>query len=326
MKTDAVARRPFGACVAALLCSLFGVTAAAQPGDMTADGWYAWQVQATSATPRICCCTALPAGPNCDLDEDEHFGESRSAADRGGDVRIYVRVADDRTEDIRALSADCPVSAAEPITDFGRYDVAQSARWLQGQIEGPVTNEAIAAIALHEGEEALDVLRDTAAPGSARDRREQAIFWMAMVRLEDAAADLERFVFSDPDPEIRQHAAFSYAQSAAADIPDVLARQGRTDGDADVRAQAWFWLAENGAASAESAIFEALREDKDEDVREQAVFALSQLPTDRNVEALVTVLEEPDLPHDIREQALFWLAQSDSEKAFDYLDDLLGDN
>jgi hypothetical protein len=59
------------------------------------------------------------------------------------------------------------------------------------------------------------------------------------------------------------------------------------------------------------------------ELRKDAIFAMSQLQGERAVDALFAVLRNRQLPQGVREQALFWLAQSDSDRAFEYLDQLL---
>jgi hypothetical protein len=59
------------------------------------------------------------------------------------------------------------------------------------------------------------------------------------------------------------------------------------------------------------------------DLREDAIFAISRLPGERAVDALLGVLANPQMHREVREQALFWLAHSDSDRAFEYLDRLL---
>ena len=107
---------------------------------------------------------------------------------------------------------------------------------------------------------------------------------------------------------------------------ETLIRRGREHSDPDVRSDAWFWLARSGNDDSEDVIRRAVFEDRDDDVREDAVFALSQLPADRAVDALTGLLESRDVGMEIREQALFWLVQSDSDEAFEYIDNILSDN
>ena len=90
-----------------------------------------------------------------------------------------------------------------------------------------------------------------------------------------------------------------------------------------MRSQAWFWLAQSGAAEAESAISLAIRKEPDEEVREKAIFALSQLPDERSVKALITTAEDQTLSREQRRKAVFWLSQSASGDAVAYLDKVL---
>jgi HEAT repeat protein len=66
-----------------------------------------------------------------------------------------------------------------------------------------------------------------------------------------------------------------------------------------------------------------LLDDPDREVREEAVFALSQLPGDRAVDALLVLLEDRGMDRELRKAALFWLVQSDSDRAFMSVERLL---
>jgi hypothetical protein len=313
-----------------LVFALVTSPVAAQVAGLTNDGWHTWRVEAVESAPELCCYDwrgGRPANPGCDLDSRRGgYGSSSDAT--GGDVQLYVRMEDGAVVDIRALSASCPVTSTSPIIDLGQLDNAESVAWLENQIVAgsDLSSDAIAAVSVHEGDEAVRLLTDRARNAADEDIREESIFWMAQVRVSETADVLKDFIFDDDNADIREHAAFSYSQSNADDVAEVLIRQGRRDADPDVRTQAWFWLAQTEAVEAEDVILRAIREDADDDVREDAVFALSQLPEDRAVAALGQVLEDTDLDRDIREQALFWLVQSDTDEAFEYLDEILSAN
>lgn len=319
-------------CALLVVFSLMSLSAEAQISGMTQDGWHTWRVAAVTSAPEMCCFSwnrGSATRQGCDLDSHSGgFSTSSNIIDVSKDVQVFVRIDDGDVAEIRALSASCPVTSDEPIVDLGPVANAESVAWLDSHIEpdGDLAGDAIAAISVHQGEDAVDVLIKTAESRSDQDNREDAIFWMAQVRVEETSAELKKFVFDDRDSEIREHAAFSYAQSEANDVAGVLIRQGRTDKDPDVRSQAWFWLAQTGAGESEAAIRKAMRDDNDADVREQAVFALSQLPDDRAVEALADILEDSSLNMEVREQALFWLAQTESDEAFEYIDRILTNN
>jgi len=322
----------FIGCTLLIIVGLTSLTAKAQIAGMTDDGWHTWRVSAVNAAPEMCCFawnrgTATRQG--CDLDSRSGgFSTSSNVIDVSKDIQVFVRLDDGDVAEIRALSASCPVTSDNPIVDLGPLANAESVAWLSSHIEpgGDLAGDAIAAVSVHEGEEAVELLIKTAESRDDQDNREDAIFWLAQVRVEETSAELKKFIFDDRDPDIREHAAFSYAQSDAEDAADVLIRQGRTDEDPEVRSQAWFWLAQTGADQSEAAIRRAMHDDDDEDVREEAVFALSQLPDDRAVNALAEILEDESLDMEVREQALFWLAQTESDEAFEYIDRILTSN
>lgn len=107
---------------------------------------------------------------------------------------------------------------------------------------------------------------------------------------------------------------------------DKILTTGRSHSDPEMRAEAWFWLAQRASPKAGTEIHRAIAEDVDEDVREEAVFALSQLPEDRAVRALIAVVEDRRLDRQRREEALFWLAQTEAQAAYDYIDALISRN
>lgn len=114
------------------------------------------------------------------------------------------------------------------------------------------------------------------------------------------------------------------AMHAGDEASTALARMSGTAARADDRKNAIFWLAETGRAESEQIIATAIDSDPDDEVREHAVFALSLLPGERGITALVDIIEDRDVPRDLREMALFWLAQSESDTAYRYIDRLLG--
>lgn len=103
---------------------------------------------------------------------------------------------------------------------------------------------------------------------------------------------------------------------------DAMARLAR-EGTPRVRAKAVFWLAHAGMPGAEQVLDDAARQDSDDHVREQAIFALSRLPEDRAVPALIALAKDRSLKEEHRKRAVFWLAQSGSDAAQAWLDGLL---
>lgn len=102
-----------------------------------------------------------------------------------------------------------------------------------------------------------------------------------------------------------------------------LASFARNDARAEARKWAVFWLAQAAPTNAEDVITQSLRTDKDGDVREHAVFALSLLPDDRSVKALISTAEDRALSREQRKRAVFWLSQSEKDSAQAYLEKVL---
>lgn len=295
-------------------------------------GWYSWRVAVVESAPELCCFSwtnGVATQKRCNLDgRNGGFSVDSENPFPSDQIQIYARMESGSPDKIRVLSSQCPVTTDSAITDLGIANVDGSVDWLQQYISPhtKISDEAITAIAMHAGDEASQTLVDVAEADDGQQNREDAIFWMAQVRIADSADDIKRIMFDDSNADIREHAAFSYSQSTAADRVATLIRQGKEDADPDVRSQAWFWLTQTEATESEVEIRRAIDNERDADVREEAVFALSQLPEDRAVKALASILEDKQLDMEIREQALFWLAQAESDVAFEYVDRILSEN
>lgn len=296
------------------------------------DGWFTWRVDVFDSAPELCCFSwnsGVTSKKRCNLDgRHGGFNTTDSNPFPADEVQIYTLMRSGMATKIRALSSQCPVTSDSEITDLGAVDVDESVEWLRRYIsaESSVSTEAIAAVAVHAGDGALRFLVDTAESDDNHEHREDAIFWMAQLRIDETADEIQNIMFGDRSADMREHATFSYSQSVATDRAEMLIRQGKEDPEGDVRSRAWFWLTQIEAAESEIEIRKAIVNERDAEVRKQAVFALSQLPGERAVRALAGVLENRQLDMDIREQALFWLAQTEADAAFEYLERLLTGN
>ena len=319
-------------CVAiALAVSGLAPARAAEP-RLPRDGWVSWQVPAVEGAPAWCCFSSWndrdPSRMVCRLDGGSegfgvHGGEKTTDA-----VTVYARMASGKLDRLQALATSCPVETRSPVQPLSEISADESVRWLAAQVGKPardaVTGQsigegALAALALHRGAAASQALA-----GFARDTdietRKRSVFWLALLRGAEGADLTGAVMFNDPEPEVREHAAFALTQSRSARVTQDLIRLGKTDASGSVRAKAWFWLAQTGATGAEPAISAALRTDSDDGVREQAVFALSQLPGERSTHALIAVAEDRSLSNEQRKRAVFWLSQSGTDAAQAWLE------
>lgn len=316
--------RPFF--TACLLITLWPAHVHALPGAAV-DGWYTWRVPAVDDAPNWCCVdwkSGRSTPVACQLDNRNYgFSNTDGYLPETGKLQIYALLVDGKVERIRPLSPACPVEASKPINDLGLVKAADSIDWLAPYVRDDDDNDALPAISMHRGAEALSYVRDLALHDQNTELRERAIFWLGQVRIADGKDTLVQIMFDDTSTDLREYAAFSLSQSNAVDKTELLTRQGRTDNNSEVRGRAWFWLAQTGAKDSEAAILQAIQDDPSTDARESAVFALAQLPDQRGVSSLVQIVKDTTKDRELREQALFWLVESDSDVAYALIDRLL---
>ena len=96
--------------------------------------------------------------------------------------------------------------------------------------------------------------------------------------------------------------------------------------DIENRKDALFWMGKIRGIESAVDIESIARDDRNAEMREHAIFVLSQLPDERGVDALVAVVKDQDRQRQDRKRALFWLAQSESDRALDYVEQLLIEN
>src|SRR5262245_2689738 len=183
---------------------------------LSSDGLYTWRVAATEEAPAWCCyrwTNDSPFAGICDLDSRQGgYGTHDHGAKLDGEMQIYASIASGKVERIRALSPQCPVKSRREIRDLGTVEVNESLTWLEKQVrpQALASSDALAAIAMHVGSAAMQYLTDLAENTQwLMDLRKDAIFWMGQVRIAASAGELERLMFRDRSPEIREHAAFS---------------------------------------------------------------------------------------------------------------------
>lgn len=103
-----------------------------------------------------------------------------------------------------------------------------------------------------------------------------------------------------------------------------LLRIARNDHVArEPRKNAVFWLSQEASDAASSGLSELAEDDEeDREVRTQAVFALSQLPKEKGVPALIRVAKT-NRDAEVRKSAIFWLGQSEDPRALALFEEIL---
>ncbi len=292
--------------------------------SLNKDGWHTWTVEAVQNAPSWCCNSwrgKEVVGATCDLDS-RSYGFSRQSKNAVADeMQIYVKIADGQADSIRTYGASCTVVTQNEVIDHGKVGPSASLDWLGRQLSANehLNGDALAAIAVHDSDQAQRLLEASAHSNQPLETRKQSIFWMGQVRARQSVGDLTRLMTTDDVEEIREHAVFSVSQSTLKNRLALIEQVARNDSAPEVRGQAWFWMSQTAEAQTRQRILSGMQAETDRSVLKQAVFALSQLPGEDAVDALIFVIEQSSYDRDVRKQALFWMAQSDSGRAVDYL-------
>jgi hypothetical protein len=265
--------------------------------------------------------------------KDGGSGASQSVVRSEGGQRLVVlfRLQDKHVVRVKVASEDCVLDAgglsfvwltdvkpAESVAFLSAYVHEEGA----GGEKHSIANEALAAIALHDGAEAEGALESFTAPAQPEELRKQAAFWLGAARGKEGLAALQRMAKNDPSTEVRGHVAFALSVSREPAALEEMIRMAHEDENGHVRGQAIFWLAQKAGKRAVSAIEGSIASDPDTDVKNQAVFALSQLPKDEGVPKLIQVAEYNRNP-EVRRQAMFWLGQSQDPRALGFFEKVL---
>ena len=174
---------------------------AAEFAAPTDDGWHLWQVQGSEDGATACCYrwrNGTSSKQGCDLDGQHGGSITVGACDIEGDqISVYVRMNAGKVTKIRALTSDCPVTTRSPLDDLGVVSNSASVAWLLRQVdaETDVSEDAIAAISMHVGDEAFTALTSLVEDrDSSRKLREQALFWLAQSDSDEAFSYLDRLL------------------------------------------------------------------------------------------------------------------------------------
>jgi stage V sporulation protein SpoVS len=308
--------------------------------------WIGYSVKAVAGQRTVCCgnysdgngerCAKCELERNQDHSSDGkvHGGTSSGTVklEGGEQLTVLFRLQSKRVTRISMASEDCVLDAGGlPLIWLEDVKPAESVALLTGYVradntgereKGSISNEALSAIALHDGHAAEVALESFVVPGRPEELRKQASFWMGAARGTEGFAVLQRMAKSDPSTEVRAHVAFALSITKESGALEEMIRMAHEDASGHVRGQAIFWLAQKAGKRAVGAIDSAIENDPDTDVKKQAVFALSQLPKDEGVPKLILVAETNHNPV-VRKQAMFWLGQSQDVRALEFFEKVL---
>lgn len=119
---------------------------------------------------------------------------------------------------------------------------------------------------------------------------------------------------------LRRKAMFIVSQMRkSSEKEDILLDVAKNDVDREVRKQAVFWLSQVNSERAVNAIEQVLNTSTDYETRKQAIFALSQNRSPRASQIIRSWAERNDGPIELRGDAIFWLGQRSAPENGEYL-------
>jgi HEAT repeat protein len=331
--------------------STLAATIAGAQKSAVAPMWIGYAVKAVAGQRTICCGNYSDRNDmrcgKCELesDRDRWSGSKERGSSDKGTVRleggqnliVLFRLQDKSITRIQLASADCELDAGGlPFVWLADVKTQESVAYLATLVRNEIAgansqdnrkhhsldNEALTAIALHDGPDAEAALESFVAPSQPEELRKQASFWFGAARGKEGLAALQRLAKSDSSSEVRAQVTFALSVSPEPAALDEMIRMAHEDSSGHVRGQAIFWLAQKAGKRAVGAIDGAIENDPDTEVKKQAVFALSQLPKDQGVPKLIQVAQTNRNPA-VRKQAMFWLGQSEDARALDFFEKVL---
>ena len=178
---------------------------------------------------------------------------------------VLYRVEGGQVTRIRSYSADCPLDAGgKAVHWFTQVTVADSLNYLKtfltsSAASNRTVDSAVTAMAMHDGQPALDTLIALARDHASTKVRGPALFWLAQRAGQKAVGTITAAIDNDPDTEVKKKAVFALSQLPKDEGVPLLIQQARTNRNPAVRKQAMFWLGQSKDARALKFFEEILR-------------------------------------------------------------------
>src|SRR5215203_1370399 len=171
--------------------------------------------------------------------------------------------------------------------------------------------KAVFLVSQKGGEEAADLLMQTAKNDPDRETREQAIFWLGQVRSDRAVTLLEDVLKNTNDKEIKDKALFALSQHNSTRAGQILRDFAeRESEDEELREQAIFWLGQKRSEENANYLKGLYTRVKRDALKEKIIFSLSQQRGFGNGEWIMNIALDPKQSTEMRKQALFWAGQN----------------
>ncbi len=170
--------------------------------------------------------------------------------------------------------------------------------------------QAAFLVAQKGGDEAGQVLLETARSDPDPEVRAQAVFWLSQVPGEGSVQLLTEILRTTQDPKLEERALFALAQHRDPAAAEVLRRHAADPTRPDrMRERAIFWLGQQGEEQG-AFLRELYRGLESDALKERIFFSLAQSRDPDSGEWLLQRAADGEEPIELRKKALFWAAQA----------------
>ena len=173
--------------------------------------------------------------------------------------------------------------------------------------------KAVFLVSQKRGDEAADILVETAKNDPDAETREQAVFWLSQVNSAKAIPLLEQILKNASTEKMQDQAIFALSQKSDDRAQAVLRDYaGREDASEHAREQAIFWLGQRHSDEDAKFLRDLFSKTTSKSLRDKIIFSISQTRNSGNDEWLLDQAVNTKNSMEIRKNALFWAGQNGS--------------
>jgi HEAT repeat protein len=173
--------------------------------------------------------------------------------------------------------------------------------------------KAVFLVSQKSGDEAADILVETAKSDPDSETREQAVFWLSQVNSSKAIPLLEQILKTATDEQMQDKALFALSQRsderAQKALRDYASREDVTE---HMREQAIFWLGQRSSDDNSKFLRDLFAKTASHAAKDKILFSISQTRNSGNDQWLLDQAVNPANTMELRKQALFWAGQNGS--------------
>lgn len=226
------------------------------------------------------------------------------------------RGSDDTPPGCKSEDEDDRVEALNALLQMGSDDALPILKKVLARRDAcseVLRRKAVFLVSQKRGDDAADILLETAKNDPDKDTREQAVFWLSQVNSDKAVPLLEQILKTSTDETMQDKALFALSQKSGDNAQQALRTYaGRDDISEHLREQAIFWLGQRHSDENAKFLRDLFAKTTNSAVKDKIIFSISQTRNDGNDQWLLDQAVNTNNSMQIRKQALFWAGQTGS--------------